>query len=277
MKRKEVLKLGIAELNKQKIEEAKLKAQILMEHELKVSHEKFVMHCDEEMSQNSAERFLKNIEQLTKGTPIQYIINNQNFYGLDFYVDENVLIPQPDTEILVEEVLQIIEKRQEKLRVLDICTGSGAIVIAICKNQNVEMVASDVSEKALEIAKKNATKHGVPIEWIQSNMFEKISGKFDVIVSNPPYIETETIENLPQEVKNEPRLALDGGKDGLNFYRILVEQAGNYLKKCGILAVEIGYNQKKEVLELFEKAGFCEVYGKKDFGNQDRIVVGKWV
>lgn len=277
MKRKEILKMGITELNKQKIEEATLKAQMLIEHELEVSHEKFVMNCEDEMSGESAERFFAGIDMLIKGKPIQYIVNNQNFYGLDFYVDENVLIPQPDTEILVEEVIQIAKKIDKKAKVLDICTGSGAIAIAICKNQSVEMVASDVSQKALEIAKKNALNNSVEMEFIQSNMFENISEKFDIIVSNPPYIETETIKDLSEEVKNEPILALDGGKDGLDFYRILAEQAGNYLKKDGILAVEIGYNQKKKVMELLEKSGFYDVYSKKDLGNQDRIVVGKWV
>ena len=269
--------MGIAELNKQKIEEASLKAQMLIEYELGVSHEKFVMNCEDEMSKESAERFFCRIDMLIKGKPIQYIVNNQNFYGYDFYVDENVLIPQPDTEILVEEVIEIGKKIDKKAKILDICTGSGAIAVSIRKNLECTMYAADISQSALEIARKNTVINNTEVSFIHSDMIENISGEFDMIVSNPPYIETETIKDLSDEVKNEPILALDGGKDGLDFYRILVEQAGNYLKKNGILAVEIGYNQKKEVMELFEKSGFCDVYSKKDFGNQDRIVVGKWV
>ena len=139
-----------------------------------------------------------------------------------------------------------------------------------------KMTAVDISEKALEIARKNAIQNNVEIEILQSDLFEKVMGKFDLIVSNPPYIETETIKALPLEVKNEPIIALDGGKDGLDFYRILVDKARSYLQKGGILAVEIGFNQKEQVMQLFEKSGFCDVYGKKDFANHDRIVVGKW-
>ena len=155
------------------------------------------------------------------------------------------------------------------------CTGSGAIAIAICKNVEVDMVATDISKKALKIAKKNATKNEVNIKFLESDMFENIKEKFDIIVSNPPYIETLTIQSLPQEVKNEPLIALDGGKDGLDFYRILASNAQKYLNENGILAVEIGYNQGELVSNLFKKCGFVEVYVKKDLSGNDRIVVGK--
>lgn len=276
MKIQEILKNGIIKLKKSQVEEALLKAEMLMEHELGMSHEKLLVNYEQEMKDINIERFYQNIEKVIQGKPIQYITNSQNFYGLDFYVDENVLIPQPDTEILVEEVIKISKKIPQKTRILDICTGSGAIAIALDKNIEAEITASDISKKALEIAKKNALKQQAKIKFLESNMFEKIKGRFDFIVSNPPYIETETIKNLSSEVKNEPLLALDGGRDGLAFYRVLVEKSRKYLTDNGILAVEIGYNQKEKVIELFKKAGFCEVYSKKDFGGNDRIVVGKW-
>lgn len=276
MKIKELLKNGINELNKNEIEDASFKAKILLGYEMAVTNEYLAVHLEDEIGENIVEKFQMDLQELIGDKPIQYITNSQEFYGLDFYVDENVLIPQPDTEILVEEVIRMCKKSDEKKDILDICTGSGAIAISLGKNVDANMVASDISESALEIAKKNAEKNSVDIKFIKSNMFENIQGKFDIIVSNPPYIETETIKTLPKDVKNEPILALDGGEDGLKFYEILAKTAKEYLKKDGILAVEIGYNQKKSVIELFEKYGLKDVYSKKDFGNNDRIVVGRW-
>ncbi len=276
MKIREVLKNGIFELNRYDIQEAKLKAEILLEYELKLSNEKLICLLEEEISSKQMRNFDKNLQKLIQGMPVQYITNCQNFYGLDLYVDKNVLIPQPDTEILVEEVIKIAKKMSEKPRILDVCTGSGAIAIALDKNIKAEIVASDISPKALEIAKKNAMAQKAKIKLVESDMFDKIEGKFDVIVSNPPYIRTEIIKQLSAEVKNEPVLALDGGKDGLEFYRILTEKSREYLKNNGVLAVEIGYDQKEQVIEIFQKSGFCQVDCKKDFGGNNRVVVGKW-
>lgn len=271
-----MLKNGIATLTEYKIEESMLKAKMLLLYELKIKNEHLVVHMDDEIEPQIVQKFDCHIQEIIAGKPIQYITNLQEFYGLEFYVDENVLIPQPDTEILVEEVIEICRIKPKTPKILDICTGSGAIAVVINKKIGAKMIASDVSQKALDVARKNAFWHQAKVEFIESDMFEKISGRFDIIVSNPPYIETRTIEKLSKEVKNEPILALDGGKDGLDFYRILAKQAKNFLEKDGILAVEIGYNQKKEVMEIFEKHGFSDIYTKKDFGNQDRIVIGKW-
>lgn len=276
MKIKEVLKDQVEKLNRYPIEDAILKAQILLQHVLGVSHEYLTIHYEDKIDKQALREFQRYIGQLINGRPIQYIVNSQNFYGYQFYVDENVLIPQPDTEILVEEVIRIGPKEDKKLKILDICTGSGAIAISIRKNLECTMYASDISESALEIARKNAVIHHAEVSLLHSNMFEKIEGKFDRIVSNPPYIETSVIKDLSEEVKNEPEIALDGGEDGLKFYRILADEARNYLEKDGILAVEIGFNQKEKVMRMLEEAGFCEVYSKKDFGGNDRIVVGKW-
>lgn len=276
MKIRELLKNGTIKLTEKKIEDAISKVRILLIYELQIQNQCLAVHLDEEASAEVAEKFEKHLEELISGKPIQYITNSQGFFGLDFYVDENVLIPQPDTEILVEEVIEICKYREDVPRILDICTGSGAIAVALAKQMKAEMVASDISPKALEIAKKNAEKHRAKIEFLESDMFEKINQKFDIIVSNPPYIETKTIENLSPEVKNEPKIALDGGEDGLKFYRILAEEAKDYLEKNGILAVEIGYNQRENVIGIFQNAGFCEIYAKQDLAGNDRIVVGKW-
>ncbi len=195
--------------------------------------------------------------------------------GLNFYVNENVLIPQPDTEILVEEVLQLLKQNVSK-KILDICTGSGVIAISIAKMQeNSTVTASDISKKAINIARKNSVDNNTDIEFVLSNMFEKINGKFDIIVSNPPYIEENVISTLPKEVQKEPYIALSGGEDGLKFYRIIAKEGKKFLNANGYIAVEIGYNQKEKVIELFEKEEYKEVYSKKDFGGNDRIVIAK--
>ena len=276
MKIRELLKNGIEKLNKYEVEEGILKTRILLSYQMGVKMEYLSVHIDEEVEEEIAAKFNRGIGEIIAGRPVQYITNSQDFYGLEFYVDENVLIPQPDTEILVEEVIGIAGKMESKPQILDICTGSGAIAVSVAKNIEGEIFASDISKNSLEIAKKNAKNNGVNIKFVESDMFEKIEGKFDIIVSNPPYIETEVIKELPKEVKNEPKLALDGGEDGLDFYRILADKSRECLKKDGILAVEIGYNQKEAVMKLFEQYGFVEVYSKMDFGNNDRIVVGKW-
>lgn len=276
MKVRELLKNGTVKLTEYKIEDAILKVRMLLLYELQIQNEYLAVHLDEEASSEMAQNFEKHLEELIAGKPIQYITNSQEFFGLNFYIDENVLIPQPDTEILVEEIIEICKYREDVPKILDICTGSGAIAVALAKQIKVEMVASDISSKALEIAEKNAKSHGVNIELTQSDMFEKINQKFDMIVSNPPYIETKTIESLSPEVKNEPQIALDGGEDGLKFYRVLAQKAKDYLKENGVLAVEIGYNQRESVLEIFRNAGFCDSYAKQDLAGKDRIVVGKW-
>ena len=196
--------------------------------------------------------------------------------GLDFYVDSNVLIPQPDTEILVEEVIKLCNENAE---VLDLCTGSGAIGVSIAKNiKNAKVTMSDISEKALEIARKNVNNNecGDNCKFVLSNMFEKIEERYDVIVSNPPYIKTEVIKILDKEVQNEPNIALDGGEDGLYFYRIIAENAYNYLNKGGILALEIGYDQKDEVINLLKlEDNYTDIYCKKDLSGNDRIIIAK--
>ena len=198
---------------------------------------------------------------------------------MNFYVDENVLIPRPDTEILVEEVIKIANKIRAK-KILDLCTGSGAISVALAKNiSNSKITAIDVSSRALNVAKKNAKINKVEnqITFIKSDLFNNLSKeKYDIIVSNPPYIKRNIIKRLDKEVQKEPYIALDGGIDGLDFYKRIINQAYEYLKYRGYLCLEIGYDQKEEVIKLIEKAEvYRNTYSKEDLNGKDRIVVTK--
>ena len=205
--------------------------------------------------------------------PIQYILNEAYFCGLPLYVNENVLIPRFDTEVLVEEVLKISKKDRSK-RILDICTGSGAIAIALKKLGGFERVdALDISDKALEVAKKNAKELNLDINFLKSDMFSSLTceNKYDIIVSNPPYIQSDVVDTLESEVKDfEPRLALDGDADGMKFYKIIAKNYEKYLADNGVLALEIGYDEADDIRALFEGKN---VVIKKDLANLDRVAI----
>lgn len=251
--------------------------RILLKYILK---DKFNLYLAETLLSIEEETYFKNyINQLKGGKPIQYITHEQYFYGEKFYVDANVLIPQPDTEIIVNEAIKQIQNIKKKnVKILDLCTGSGAIAISIlkCENEqrkkqhNVQMYASDISKEAINIAYKNEEnilkEH--TIKFIQSDMFENIDKKFDIIVSNPPYIRKDVIKTLPIDVQKEPHIALDGGNDGLKYYRIIEKNYKEYLNDKGIILLEIGYDQKEEVQELF-KNSICI----KDFAGNDRVIM----
>lgn len=282
MRINEILKLGIEELQKANIENSNMKAKMVLAYILNKEKEYLLIHDEEFVSKELCDNFIEKIQRLKKNEPIQYILNNQEFMGIQFFVNENVLIPQPDTENLVEEVLNIIIKNDKKeYRVLDLCTGSGAIAVSLAKylsNEKIEVYASDISEEAIAIANKNAINNGVNIKFIKSDLFESIDEnlKFDIIVSNPPYIETQIIDKLSEEVRKEPLLALDGGEDGLKFYKKIIKDAKKYLNKDGILAFEIGYNQKASVEELLKENSYRNIYSKKDLAGNDRIVIGQY-
>lgn len=281
MKIKDILKNGIEILEKNDIEEATLKARMLLSNILEENKEYLIIHSEDEINDRIKDLYLEKIDRLKNCEPIQYIINKQEFMGFDFYVDSNVLIPQPDTEILVEEVLMISKSIQkENIKILDLCTGSGAIAISLSKileNNKATVYGSDISENALKIAEKNAIDNDSKIIFLNSDIFNNISQeyKFDVIVSNPPYIETEELKTLPEEVKNEPYIALDGGEDGLHFYREIIKNAKEYLKQDGYLAFEIGYNQKNQVENLLDEYGYKNIYSKKDLAGNDRVVIAQ--
>lgn len=276
MNLKEILKYGKEELIKNNIEDASIIAKELAEHIFKITRAQMIANNDMEFSKDQTDNYINSIKKISTGIPIQYITNNQEFMNLNFYVDENVLIPQPDTETLFEEVIN--EYKEKKCEILDLCTGSGAIAISLAKYINESnIVASDISMKALQIAKLNAEKNLVrkKIEFIESDMFNKIyKDDFDIIVSNPPYIKTKVIEELDKQVKNEPYIALDGGADGLKFYKIIIENAYKYIKNEGKVFLEIGYDQKNELINLFKENNHYEnIYSKKDLGGNDRIIV----
>ena len=256
------------------IEDGNIKARILLEYILKLSREKIVSNPNIEVSDNNVEFYLNKINDIKNGMPIQYITNKQEFMKLNFYVDKNVLIPQPDTEILVEKAIEICNNHGNDIKILDLCTGSGAIGISIAKNiKNAKVYETDIKNTVIDIAKQNAKQNNVDnIEFIVSDMFENIQEKdFDIIVSNPPYIETDVIKTLPTEVRNEPIIALDGGKDGLKFYKIILSEYKKYLKKDGYLLLEIGYNQAKSVGELIN-LNYSII---EDLAGNDRVIIIK--
>lgn len=224
---------------------------------------------EEEKKVNS---YFEAIQKRSEKIPLQYITGEQNFCGLDFYVNENVLIPRLDTEVLVEKILEYEEPGQ---RVMDMCTGSGCIAITLQKLGGFQVMAVDISEEALTLARKNAQRNQAQVTFFQSNMFDQLSNtsKVDVIVSNPPYIESKVVDELDDEVKKyEPRLALDGMEDGLHFYRILAREGKRFLNEGGRLYVEIGFDQAEAVKELFGAQGFLDIQVYKDLAGLDRVV-----
>ena len=278
MKIKELINYGKNMLSENNIEDSNIISRLLAEYILGLDRNKLLIHEDEEVNSTNKERYYLALILIAQGKPIQYITNKQEFMGMEFFVDENVLIPQPDTENLVEEVINTYNKNKEEIKILDICTGSGAIGISLAKYiEKSKITLSDISRDALEIAKKNAKDNKVEdkTSFIESDMFKNISDKYDIIVSNPPYIETDVITTLDKQVQNEPHIALDGGKDGLDFYRILAKEAKDYLNDDGYLFMEIGYNQKEAVEQILEDNNYKNIYSKKDLSGNDRIVVAK--
>lgn len=276
---KEAIKKGTINLKIKGIEEPNLKARLLMQYVLNKSRQYILVYDNKQLTQAQEFQYFRNIEKLIKKFPLQHITHQQEFMKMTFYVDENVLIPRPDTEILVEEVIQIAKKINAK-KILDMCTGSGAIAVSLAKYiPDSRITAVDISSKALNIAKKNAKSNQVEnqITFVESNLFENLpKEKYDIIVSNPPYIKNEKIKTLDKEVQKEPKLALDGGIDGLDFYRAIIKQDYEYLKFNGYLCFEIGYDQKEEVMELIkQEEKYKDTYSKKDLYGNDRIIITK--
>ena len=274
---KEILSKGTFMLKDNDIENPKLKARLLLQFVLDKKREYLIIYDNKNVSKVEEEKYFNVINKILSGIPLQHITHHQEFMKLDFYVNEDVLIPRPDTEILVEEVIKIAKKFKEPV-ILDMCTGSGAIAVSLAKYiSNAKVYAIDISEKALEVAKKNALANevGDKIEFIQSDLFENIENiKFDIIVSNPPYIKEDDIQYLDDEVRKEPILALDGGADGVKFYREITKNAYEYLKYNGYLCYEIGYDQKIDVIEIIENENkYKNTYGLKDLYDNDRVVV----
>lgn len=237
------------------------------------------MNLNKELTNEQEEKFLSMINDRLNGRPIAYIVEHREFMGLDFYVKEGVLIPRPDTETLVEEIIDLCKDKE--VNILDIGTGSGAITVSLAKYlPKANLISFDIADIPLEIGKKNAISNGVEekIKFVKSDLFSAIKDKdvkFDVIVSNPPYIRKSDMDTLHTQVKDyEPYNALEGGVDGLDFYRNITEQSHLYIKQDGILAYEVGHDQAQDVAMIMQNNGYTNIYTKKDIQGIDRVVIG---
>ena len=276
---KETIRKGMIILKTNNVTEPNIKSRLIMQYVLNKPREYLVVYDKKELTLRQEVNYFKAIKKLCQGIPIQHITNRQEFMKMTFFVDENVLIPRPDTEILVEEVVKIAKKINAK-KILDLCTGSGAIAVSLAKYlENIQLTALDISGKALDIAIANAKNNHVQdkITFVESNLFQDLGQeKYDIIVSNPPYIRRKELETLDREVRREPRLALDGGEDGLDFYRNIMDKGYEYLKYGGYICLEIGYDQKEEVMQIIkDKKQYIDTYCKKDLYDNDRVIVTK--
>lgn len=261
------------------ITDAAVDAWLLMEFVTGMSRTRFFVDGIFQMQPNEEERYFQLIEKRTGRIPLQHLTGVQEFMGLEFMVNEHVLVPRQDTELLVLEAERQLRKSlDDSAEVLDMCTGSGCIAVSLkARNPQIQCTAADLSEKALEVAEKNAEKMQSEITFIHTDMFTDVTGKFDMIVSNPPYIPTKVIEGLEAEVRlHDPFSALDGKEDGLYFYRILAKESPHFLKKGGWLYMEIGHDQSVAVEALLKDAGFEKIRTEKDLAGLDRVVCGMY-
>ena len=276
----ELLKQGEEILKAAGIEEAALDAWYLLEYICNIDKVYYLLYKKENVETQKINSYESVIQKRANRIPLQHITNRQEFMGYSFYVNENVLIPRQDTEILVERVLSDLKTEADKksISILDVCTGSGCIIISLAKEMQLRnAVGVDISTEALEVAKKNCEQLEVLVELKQSDLFEAVTDKYDVIVSNPPYIRSEEIVTLMPEVKDhEPMLALDGREDGLYFYRKIINESAGYLNDGGRLYFGIGCDQGTEVERLMKNAGFHHVKVEKDLAGLDRVVYGIW-
>ena len=271
---KELLDSGILYLTGKGIEEAATDAWLLLEEVFQISRSWYFAHSDTEAEEQKARRYESLLEQRGQRIPLQHLTGKTWFYGLPFTVNEHVLIPRQDTEILVEEALK---RAKSGMKILDMCTGSGCILLSVLSNcPSVMGTGVDLSEKALETARKNAADLKIKAEFLHSDLFKQVEGSFDLILSNPPYIRTDVIPTLMPEVRDhEPWMALDGKEDGLYFYRKILEQAGAYLTPGGWLCFEIGYDQGEDLRALMRQQGLEQIEIVKDLAGLDRVAVGR--
>ena len=271
---REAVEFGTKCLTDAGVPDAALDALYLLQMVCKIERSYYYVHGEEDITQDAQKEYEIAVQKRAEHIPLQYIIGEQEFMGLRFKVNSNVLIPRQDTETLVEQVLKIVKPG---MKVLDLCTGSGCVLISVLKNApELTGMGSDISKTALLVAKENAKLHEVDAEWVRSDLFDNITETFDVIMANPPYIPTGEILSLMPEVRDfEPENALDGGADGLDFYRKIAGQVKDYLNPGGYVYMEIGYDQGEAVSELMRNAGFTEVEVIKDLARNDRVVKGK--
>lgn len=278
---RECYEKGSRILNEAGIEESTLDARLLLEAVCGTDRNDLLVHGEQPVEPEAEEKYFGWIGKRAGRIPLQQLTGEQDFMGLTFTVNENVLIPRQDTEILVEEVLKELH---DGMRILDMCTGSGCILLSLLHYSNdCEGLGVDLSAEALEVAGRNVLKVLTPekaehAHFLQSDLFEKVEGKFEIIVSNPPYIASAEVDRLMPEVRDhEPRMALDGTEDGLYFYRRIIEEAGKHLVSSGMLFFEIGYDQGQAVSELMRTEGYCDVQVVQDYAGLDRVVFGTYV
>ena len=267
-----LLREGREALQAAGIPEWDLDAWYLLEYAAHCTKNEYFLRPEKEVLPQEKQLYRTLIRKRSAHIPLQYLTGSQEFMGLSFFVDENVLIPRQDTEILVEEALRALGSG---MRVLDVCTGSGCILLSLLKLcAGLEGTGTDLSEKALQVAGENARRLGVEASFVQGDLFEQVSGKYDCIVSNPPYIASREVDVLMEEVRDhEPRMALDGGEDGLYFYRKIAVQSPKYLNDRGRIFLEIGFDQGEAVAGLLAPA-FDEVRIVQDLAGLDRVVCG---
>lgn len=270
----ELLTYGKNYLQQHQILDAELDAWYLLEYLIGHDRSWYFLHMREQAASDVGEAYERFLRLRGSHKPLQQITGKAYFMGLEFTVNEHVLIPRQDTEILVEEALK---RAGENVRILDLCTGSGCILLSLLYNKNkAEGIGFDISEEALEVARHNSRALHLTAEFVKSDLLEKAEGTFDLIVSNPPYIPAKEIEGLMEEVRDyEPRLALDGGEDGLNFYRRIVAEAGAYLNCGGWLIMEIGQEQGEDLRQMLSHAGYEEIEIIQDLAGLDRVVLGR--
>lgn len=269
---------GMKRLEEAGIEDAKIDAGIIMEHTLGIDTPSRHVRATERLSEEDVNKFMAMIDERSKRIPLQHLTGHQEFYGLDFVVSKDVLCPRQDTEVLVERVLKDYESEMAP-KILDLCTGSGCVLITLLKSLSfANGTGVDISAPAIEIAKENTKLNGVNARFLEGDLYSPIpeGEKFDIITANPPYIPSDIIEKLMPEVRDhEPRQALDGGKDGLDYYRRLAKESQKYLSSGGKLYMEIGYDQGPSVTQIFTDAGYEDVRLYKDLAGDDRVVVAK--
>lgn len=273
MNMEQLLQTGEDILSQSEIAESKLDAWYLMEFYFHMNRVSFWVNKEKAVAGEEVEGYLSLIKRRSGHIPLQYITGEQEFMGLTFAVNEAVLIPRQDTECLVEKVLPFCRDK----RVLDLCTGSGCIAISLKKlGAAKEVCGTDLSANALLLAEENARRNEVSVNWVQSDLFASVQGRYDIIVSNPPYIASAEVEKLMPEVRvHEPRMALDGREDGLFFYRAIAEKASQYLFEDGRIFFEIGYDQAEAVSLLLKKARFTQIETFQDLAGLDRVVCGR--
>ena len=273
MNYRKLYETGKDRLEKAGIQEAALDARLLLEEVCRTDRNTLLVHGDRAVTEEEETQFRIFIERRSTHEPLQQITGWQEFMGLRFSVTEDVLVPRQDTETLVEEVMRYL---RDGMEILDVCTGSGCILLSLLRYSNgCRGVGCDISEKALAVAGQNAKELGISAQFIQSDLFESIEGRFEYIVSNPPYIRKDMIPTLMEEVRDhEPLIALDGGEDGLDFYRKITREATEHLYSGGMLFFEIGYDQGEAVKLLMEVEGYEEVTVSQDLVGLDRVVYG---